>query len=678
VTTRSRSPRWACLAALLAAGLAQPARAVAAPRVAATEPAAKPAEPRVDDPIARYFTALEQLKLVDAESGNLESLRRELGVAEQLLRDGAFANAAVALYLIVKSPRYAAFTDFVELQNAEYDLGVALARAGSYGAALDALEVCLRRGPAAPYWAPAHRRAVDIALETRDHAGVLARIEAVKTTDPIPPSAAGERSYLRGRAAYDRGLLADAEGELVQISKKSRLYSSAVYLRGVIRARQGKFKDSAEAMCEVAATADSDKLTFVVDERYFTIKDLARLGLGRIAHEQGEYDDAYYHYFQIPDDSAYLPDALFEASWSMYQKRELATARDLVAEFLKTFPSSPLWPEASLLAGYVELADCKFDASQQWYDALTAKLQPIVDEIDQVRKDPELRKQLFATAVTRYHEVKDGGEAVKATKAAPATTMDQLVALLRLDPKFLRLADAVTGMREQASTAPAGTREWQRLAREVTEQRVAAVSAARTAEQEQLADANALVEDLRRLARQIADQRTELARARHDGLIAAADAGDEDARLAKLLERARTAEQGAVAAADRAADAVTTQAAASIKPMIQADIADARRLDKAAHALSEKLDQAGDKLAEQAVERLYTDTRRVLDKAKLGKVDAIIGQKRKLDIEVQDLAAGRFPEELIGKMWNASMIGDDEEYWPWQGEFWADEYEGWR
>ncbi len=35
----------------------------------------------------------------------------------------------------------------------------------------------------------------------------------------------------------------------------------------------------------------------------------------------------------------------------MYQKRELDTSRDLVKEFLKTFPSSPLWPEASLLSG---------------------------------------------------------------------------------------------------------------------------------------------------------------------------------------------------------------------------------------------------------------------------------------------------------------------------------------
>jgi hypothetical protein len=655
--------------------------AQAAPRAAA-EPAGKPRmdKPAADDPIARYFTELEAMKLIDAESGNLDTLRKELGIAEQLLRDGAFANAAVALYAIVKSPRYTAFSEFVEFQNAEYDLGVSLARAGSYGAALDALEVVLRRGPAAPYWGPAHRRAVDIALETRDHAGVLARLEAVKSADPIPASVTGERAYLRGRAAYDAGKLSDAEAELISISKQSRLYSSAVYLRGVIRARQNKYRDSAEAMCEIAATEDTDKFTFVVDQRYFTIKDLARLGLGRIAHEQSEYDDAYYHYFQIPDDSVYLPDALFEASWSMYQKRELATARDLVQEFLTTFPSSPLWPEASLLAGYVDLADCKFDASQKWYDELTAKLQPIVDEVDKLRKDPERRKQLMATAITRYREVKDTGELAgkKPGKAPAATPFDQLVALLRLDPRFIRLSDAVTGMHEQATTAPAVVRQWQHLAREVNETKVSAVSAGKTIEQEQLADANALVEDARRLIAQIREQRSELARARREGLIAAGDAAAEQARLDKLADQARSMEQRAVAAADRAAETATTQTHPSIRPMIQGDIADARRLDKAAHALLDKLEQAGDRLAQQAIDKLYADTRRVLDKAKLGKIDAIIGQKRKLDIEVQDLAAGRFPEELIGRLWNASMIGDDEEYWPWQGEYWADEYEGWR
>src|SRR5688572_3479174 len=81
------------------------------------------AQPKPDDPLAKYFGALEAAKLIDVESGNLETLRRELGIAEALLRDGTFGNAAVALFAIVKSPRYAAFTDFVEFQNAEYDLG---------------------------------------------------------------------------------------------------------------------------------------------------------------------------------------------------------------------------------------------------------------------------------------------------------------------------------------------------------------------------------------------------------------------------------------------------------------------------------------------------------------------------------------------------------------------------
>jgi len=639
-----------------------------------------PAKKSIDDPLAKYFEALEATKLVDVESGNLDTLKHELQIAEDMLRDGTFVNAAVALYAIVKSPRYSAFTDFVEFQNAEYDLAVALARAGSYGASLDAIEQILARGPGAPYWGPAHRRAVDIALETRDHAGVLARIESVKTSETIPVSAAGERSYLRGRAAYDAGKLADAEGELVMISKKSRLYSSAIYLRGVIKARRGEYELSAEAMCEVAATPDDDKFTFVVDERYFTIKDLARLGLGRLAHENSEYDDAYYHYFQIPDDSLYLPDALFEASWSMYQKRELATARDLVKEFLDTFPSSPNWPEASLLAGYVELADCKFTDSQKWYDALVAKLQPIVNEMDKARRDSSLRKQLFATALTRYREVKHTGQldGKKVGTEKPMTPTDQVLALLRLDPKFIRLSDAIVGMNELSNNAPAVVRQWQNLGKQVAEKKVVAVSTGASLEQEQLADANALVEDLRRLQTKIAESQNELLRQKREGNIPPDIAAEEQKRLDGLAEKNKKAIANAVATADKAAQSVTSEASAGIRPLIEADLGEARRLDKATHALREKLEEAGDKLAQNAIERLYNDTRKVLDKAKLGKIDAIIGQKRKLDIEVQDLAAGRFPEELIGKLWNASMIGDDEEFWPWQGEYWADEYKGWR
>jgi TolA-binding protein len=668
------------LAALIAiAALVGPAAAAPGSKAASDDDVSTATEIKTDE-LSKYFKQLEAMKLIDAESGTLESLKKELQVAENLLHDGAFANAAVALYAIIKSPRYTAFTDFVEYQNAEYDLGVSLARSGSYGAALDVIEQTLRRGPSAPYWGPAHRRAVDVAIETRDHAGVLARVEAIKSADPIPPSAAGERAYLRGRAAYENGKLADAEAELTSITRKSRLYSSAVYLRGVIRARRGQYKEAAEAMCEIAATPDTDKVTFVVDDRYFTVKDLARLGLGRIAHEQSEYDDAYYHYFQIPEDSTYLPDALFEAAWSMYQKRELPTSRDLVKEFLKEFPSSPLWPEASLLAGYVELADCEFDESQKWYDRLVEKLQPIVIEMDRIRKDPDQRKHLFAKVLTRFREVKQTGalEGAKPGTEKAVTPYEDTVALLRLDPKFLRLNDAVVGANELANSAAQVVRQWQNLASQVRETKVGKVSGQATLEEEQLADANAVVEDLRRLSKQISSQQSEIARAKREKLMSKADADTELDHLDELHVKVEVALANGLATADKAAQAVAAQAPGGIKSMIQADIAEARRLDKASHALAAKLEDAGEKLSVATMDTLYNDTRKVLDKAKLGKIDAIIGQKRKLDIEVQDLAAGRFPEELIGRLWNASMINDDEEYWPFEGVYWADEYSGWR
>ena len=641
-----------------------------------TEPSEKPS-----DPVAAYFAQLESMKLIDATSGNIDTLRHELQVAEDLLKDGAFANAAVSLYAIVRSPRYDALTDFVEYQNAEYDLGVALARSGAYGSALDALEAVLRRGPAAQYWGPAHRRAVDNALETRDHAGVLARLESIKTSDPIPPNAAGERAYLRGRAAYDAGKFVDAEGELVTVSKKSRLYSSAVYLRGVIRAKRGQFKESAEAMCEIAGTPDNDKFTFVVDERYFTIKDLARLGLGRIAHEAGEYDDAYYHYFQIPDDSAYLPDALFEASWSMYQKRELATSRDLVHELLTTFPTAPEWPEASLLAGYVELADCKFDDSQHWYDQLSvARLDPIVAEIDKIKGDPTARKDLFASALTKYREVKQTGEVTSKKPDGPPvarTPRDEVLALLRLDPQFVRLSEAIAGAHELANSSGAVVQTWEALGKRVSETKVAAVSGD-PGDKQAVVDANATVDDFRRLGEAVLDQKADIARAKAAGTMPADVADAEIARLDELHGKVKAAEGKAVTAAQTAAKQISDTATPQLRPMLETDLADAQRLARSARELANKLDAAGDKLAQAAVERLYIDTRKVLDKAKLGKVDAVIGQKRKLDIQVQDLASGRFPEELIGRMWNASLIGDDEEYWPWQGEYWSDEYEGFR
>jgi hypothetical protein len=273
---------------------------------------------RADEgPMAATFADLARLGVVDPKSGSSDALDAELALGEAALERGDLGAAAATLYGIVASPRFADFSESVAYQNAEYDLVVALGGAGAYEAALATAERVLRRGTTAHYFAVAHRRVVDIALETRRPAALLARLEALKLTGPLPVEAVSERTYLRGRAAYEAGELDRAERELAQVGKRSRLYSSAMYLRGVLAVRQGRLKDAVAAFCAISQTPDDDKVTFAIDDRYFGLKDLARLGAGRVAHEEKRYDDAYYHYFQVPDDSDRLPEALFEAAWSM-------------------------------------------------------------------------------------------------------------------------------------------------------------------------------------------------------------------------------------------------------------------------------------------------------------------------------------------------------------------------
>lgn len=664
---RRRSPRRSSGRALAVFGLVL---AWSTP-AAAQAPAADPGKT-----ITEYYAALEASGIIDTETGSRDTLEAELDAAEKLLRAGNPIEAAVALYAIVESPRYTPFVDFIEYQNAEYYLAVALANSGAYDSALGYLTRVMERGPSKLYFSPAHRRAVDIAIETRRFGEILERLTKLRLSEPIPPGATGERSYLRARVAYDAKDWDKAEAELTRISRKSRLYSSALYMRGVIRTRRGDFRQAAAAMCEIVDTPDDNKFTFVVDDRYFTIKDLARLGLARLAHEKAEYDDAYYHYFQIPEDSDRLPEALFEAAWSMYQKRELDTARDLSDEFLSNFSTSHLVPEAQLLRGYVDLADCEFDAAQKHYDALVADLSPVVAEIDRARKSPERRRALFERAMNlRRAERADPG-----TRAGfKAKNMnDRVLALLEVDPAFVRIHQSIDGLRRAAGDAPHAVRAWSGLARTMRKTRVGAVSGEKTIEEEDAADANALLEDIRRLQDDLSRARAELRRGVREKLLAADVAAEERKRLAELSTRIDMLEAEAARAAVNADAQLTADQSPELGPMVKADLARARQLRIGSRDLLAKLTRAADTLAVRALDKLYTDTKRVLDKARLGKIDAVIGQKRRLDIEVSDLSNGRYPPELHGRLWEQGLIGDDEEFWPFQGEYWADEYEGWR
>ena len=404
-----------------------------------------------------------------------------------------------------------------------------------------------------------------------------------------------------------------------QVDRQSRFYAAALYFRGLIQARRGHFASARANLCEIVEQADQDRFTFFIDGRYFAIKDLAYLALGRIAHEQGKYDDAYYFYFRVPTDSERLPDALFEASWSMFQKGEYEAARAFLDEFDHDFHTTPLAPDVMLLHAMIDLKSCQFDRVKA--DA--------GDVRDDLRADRGARRRAVEEPRPRaalYRRL--------LSKQSIASPHDPIADLLKVDPRFYKFTGDILALDREAGTIPNEVAIWDEL----------------TAHQQgksgdvDATEAVRLVQDVEALRP-----------------LAAGDPVMEE-QVGQLADEAhRAARLKNVAGGPYAKEAAATLA-----------------LGAEARKLRARLVAATGLIATQALADLDRRLRDLLRQARLTQIDAIIGKKKKLEIEIEHLRDGRYPADLFATLQLEGLIGDDEEYWPFEGEYWSDEYENYK
>ena len=81
-------------------------------------------------------------------------------------------------------------------------------------------------------------------------------------------------------------------------------------------------------------------------------------------------------------------------------------------------------------------------------------------------------------------------------------------------------------------------------------------------------------------------------------------------------------------------------------------------------------------LAKDALVRLDRRLSRLLRRARLGRIETVLGKKRALELEVEALSQGLLPQTIVDSLDAARYLSDDEEYWPFEGEDWSDEYVG--
>ena len=313
------------------------------------------------DPVGHYLADLEKagaLARRTSSRATLDRLRTSWRGAEDDLVTGNAAGRQHRLFRMVESPRYAQFQYAPEYENAELTLARALVRAGAYKSAERYLVRVLGRGASTPFFAPAYRAMVDIALETREEAAILAVPRSRAAAGPrCRATAPNEHAYLAGKVAYEagdwrpRGASSSAGRPPVAL-----LRAGAVLPRPDSGARAAHFA-GAHATCARSSsrpTRTASRSSSTAATAPSRTWPTWRWGASRTSRASTTTPTTSTS--ACPTDSERLPDALFEASWSMFQKGEYEAARAFIEQFDHDVPT--------IAAGARRAAAARDDRSQ--------------------------------------------------------------------------------------------------------------------------------------------------------------------------------------------------------------------------------------------------------------------------------------------------------------------------
>lgn len=235
-----------------------------------------------------------------------------------------------------------------------------------------------RDGPGT-YHAPALTRLVQIWHRVGDPTA-LAQLAGEIDPDDFPSRVRVDLMYLRGRRAFDAERYEVALEFLDQVDDRADHYLQARYVEAVIRVRQGRLQQAADGFLWILRAKPRHGDPAEIER----VRHLAWLDLGRIYYSVERYDEAADTFFeQLPRDSEYWPQALFEASWAhaRTEDRESRALGHIMTLESPFFADNHWEPEAQLLEGFILYSLCQYDRTWETLDAFDAAYAPVAEDL---------------------------------------------------------------------------------------------------------------------------------------------------------------------------------------------------------------------------------------------------------------------------------------------------------
>ncbi len=111
------------------------------------------------------------------------------------------------------------------------------------------------------------------------------------------------------------------------------------------------------------------------------VRELANLSLGRVLFEQEKFDESIDRYQEIPRESEYFVDSLYEIAWAQVKKGELERAKNATDILLLVAPESTIAPEAKILQGNLLLKLHRYTEATDAYNQVINEYGVVRDEV---------------------------------------------------------------------------------------------------------------------------------------------------------------------------------------------------------------------------------------------------------------------------------------------------------
>ncbi len=633
----------------------------AAPPATIAPPAATARVAEYGDLLRAYHAALVRRRLGSGEQLTPEDIHARLAEVELLARTARTDEAIARMTEVTEHPRFDAYAETEDGRAALFQAGDALASAGAYEPARAYLRRLLAQPTAwqspATFARRAVRRLVEIGMESDDPASAVLDLQSVPTS--APEETRGDIAYVTGRAREVAGDPDGATAAYAAVGRSSRFWAQATYLHGLILVDQRRWKEGENIFCRLADPGRRDRTSPVFgDEHYFVIRDLARLALGRLAHEQSRFDDARYYYYLVPRDSDRLAEALYEAATSRYEKKDYAGARELLGE-LDAIPRAAghhrYEDEAEILGAYVDLAECKFEEADKKLLAFLTRYVPVLEGAQRVAGDAAAMQAVLVAARTGS----DAGAAEIVGSVVSADTVRTIAALVRLDPAYGSALRRRAALEREASGLKAALGEVGDIQR-----------------------ALAATEGVRPTVELAKDEAASVARRALGGVrhaldeLEASHAPEDRVQPLRVQLAALDARLSQATQAPPAAVSTAEPTGNDLPDLLRADASRATQLAARVDAMRATLVAEESRLAKDALHRLDLRLSRLLRRARLARIEAVLGRKRTLEVEIEAINDGVVPRSAVDSLDAARFLLDHEEYWPFEGDDWPDEFVG--